>query len=337
MCTPVSAGTILWLLYRMEIASCGNLRIVGVDEWAWRKGHRYGIIVCDLETGRPVEILPEARSDVPATWLRAHPSVAVVSRDRSGTFADRWHLLKNLGDVAERVVASLSLPPVPVEGDSQQALPVVETGQAKSAGETRKDARKRRSQQLRQERYDAIHALYARIRSIHAVAREFGLSRHTVGKYLRAPECPQPKPRAKRKSILDPYREYLLRRWFEGCRNAAKLYREMTAIGYTGSQTVAKDFGATLRCCPHAELVVRNRRLAASKLRKLFTQPPEKLNATERQRLDLLPNAPDSAQEAYSLFQEFRTLLANRQADGLLSGGSSGPSARLRSPYVDLP
>src|SRR5690606_5442280 len=174
------------------------------------------------------------------------------------------------------------------------------------------------SQQRRQERYDVIHALYTKTRSIHAVARELGLSRHTVRKYLRAPECPQPKPRAKRKSILDPYRDYLIRRWSEGCHNAAALYREITGLGYTGSQTIVKDFVATLRRRSHKELVVRYRRLPAAKLRKLFTQPPEKLSETERQWLDCLLNASDAAREAYSLFQEFRAVLTNRQADGLL-------------------
>lgn len=331
--TPVSPDTILRLLYRMEISPCGNVRVIGVDEWAWRKGRRYGTIVCDLETGRPVEILPEARAEVLANWLREHSSVTIVSRDRSGTFADgakagapnaiqvadRWHLFKNLGDLAERVVSTLSLPPVPVEEDSQQALPVAETRQTKPAGENRKDARKRQSQQRRQERYDAIHALYAKTRSIHAVARELGVCLHTVRKYLRASECPQPKPRAKRKSILDPYRDYLIRRWSEGCQNAAALYREITELGYTGSQTLVKDFVATLRRRSHVEPLVRYRRLPAAKLRKLFTQPPEKLNETEHQWLELLLNASDAAREAYSFFQEFRALLTNRQADGLLA------------------
>jgi len=108
---PVSPDTMLRLLYRMELAPVVGLRVVGIDEWAWRKGVRYGTIVCDLESGRPVELLPEAQAETVARWLAGHPGIEVVSRDRAGMFADaaalgapqavqvadRWHLLRNLG------------------------------------------------------------------------------------------------------------------------------------------------------------------------------------------------------------------------------------------------
>jgi len=124
LCVPVSPDTILRLLYRMELTPAGELRVVGIDDWAWRKGHQYGTIVCDLETGRTVDLLPEARTEDLVQWFTAHPTVEVVSRDRSGLYADaaalgapraiqvadRWHLLKNLGNVAERVLAGIRLP-----------------------------------------------------------------------------------------------------------------------------------------------------------------------------------------------------------------------------------
>lgn len=125
---PVSPDTILRLLYRMDLTPVAYLRVVGIDDWAWRKGVRYGTIVCDLETGRPVELLPEARTEVLAQWLAKHSGIEVVSRDRAGVYADgaalgapqavqvadRWHLLRNLGDVAERVLVGVSIPPLPV-------------------------------------------------------------------------------------------------------------------------------------------------------------------------------------------------------------------------------
>jgi transposase len=93
-------------------------RVLGIDEWAWKKGHRYGTILCDLEQRRVIDLLPNRSTETVAAWLRQHPSVQVISRDRASSFADaiakgapkalqvadRWHLMNNL---LETLVRSL--------------------------------------------------------------------------------------------------------------------------------------------------------------------------------------------------------------------------------------
>jgi len=337
---PVSPDTMLRLLYRMELAPAVGLRVVGIDEWAWRKGVRYGTIVCDLETGRPVELLPEARADVLAQWLARHPTVEIVSRDRSGMYADgatlgapqavqvadRWHLLRNLGDVAERVLAGLSLPPIPVE--EAEPAGTVPPPQPPKSRETRREAERRERQQRRQALYDEVHELYEKTKSIRAVAARLGIDRRTVRKYLDAPQCPHPKPRGRRPSILDPYRDYILARWAEGCHNAAELYREIVRQGYPGSRTIVKDFVATLRRRARGEPVVRHVRLGPKRLRRWFSCPPDELGARERRCLELVLEASPAARETYTLLQDFRGILTERKAETLRSwleraGGSS--------------
>jgi Transposase len=124
---------------------------VGIDDWAWRKGQRYGTIVVDLERSDVIDLLPDRDAKTVAAWLKAHPGVEVVGRDRSQAategapqaqqVADRWHLMKNLREAIERVFerhsaiidAALKSVETPSEAARDSAVP--ETGAAESAVE----------------------------------------------------------------------------------------------------------------------------------------------------------------------------------------------------------
>jgi transposase len=115
-----SGSTLLRELRKKSSTSVGvSPRVVGIDDWAWRKGQRYGTIVCDLERGKVIDLLPDRSADTTAAWLRAHPGIEVVSRDRASLYAeaanraaphavqiaDRWHLLRNLSEALIGVLA----------------------------------------------------------------------------------------------------------------------------------------------------------------------------------------------------------------------------------------
>lgn len=243
-----SADTVLRLV-RRGAAPEAHPRVLGVDEWAWRKGHSYGTILVDLERREPVGLLPDRSSESLAAWLREHPSVEVITRDRSEIFAegarqgapqavqiaDRWHLLKNVGEAVERVLhrhrpaleAALA-PSSPTVSTSSTESPSPSPGAAPSPTPSSGQLR-------RQQRYEQVQALHAKGISIHAIGRRLRLSRPTVRKYLRAETCPTRAPRRTKIGTLTAYDAHLRARWQEGARDAVALWHELKDKGFRGS------------------------------------------------------------------------------------------------------
>jgi transposase len=112
---PTSPATLLRLVRAAKVPPTPALQAVGIDEWAWRRGHRYGTVLVDLATPRVVDLLPDRAAASVAAWLAQHPTVTTVCRDRSDVYADgirrgapqagqvvdRFHLVQNLRQALE--------------------------------------------------------------------------------------------------------------------------------------------------------------------------------------------------------------------------------------------
>lgn len=229
-------------------------RVLGVDDWAFRRGCRYGTILVDLERRHPVDLLPDREAKTLAAWLTEHPGVEVVSRDRACAYsdgatqgapdavqiADRWHLLKNMGDAVQRVlnrkhaVLRQVAKEITATPDTSKKNNVDPAAEATVPQLTLPEKAKLHSRERRLARYIEVIALWKQGVSLRRVARELHLSRNTVKKLIRAgsfPEKAQPLPR---RSIVDPYGDYLAARWAESCHTATVLWHEIQAQGFSG-------------------------------------------------------------------------------------------------------
>ncbi|MCW3094865.1 MAG: family transposase [Chthonomonadaceae bacterium] len=240
-----------------------SVQVVGVDDWAFRKGQRYGTILVDLDKHEVLDLLPDRTAESLITWLKAHPGIKIVSRDRASAYsrgasegapeatqvADRFHLVQNAGEMLERVLHrqhralraavqnSTSVPPTaqnmvevgvqsPEEWDSEPFSAV------KAQSQHRRDRRKAR--------YESLKELQAQGLSLRAMAEKSGLSRNTVVKWIRAGAFVEIAKRPGGSRLLAGQIDYLKQRWQAGCHNAAVLYAELQARGYVGSLAVVQ-------------------------------------------------------------------------------------------------
>ncbi len=246
---PLSGDTLLRLVRTAELEPHPPPRVAGIDDWAWRRGQRYGTIICDLERGRVIDILPERSTEVVAAWLRQHPGVEVIARDRAGAYAegarqgapdaiqvaDRWHLLRNLGDAVQGAVdrhRSAVVQAARTVAQTQNAEQVAIASAPYSTKETQERAKR---QAYRSTRYEELHRLHLSGLSAEAIAPALGMSATVVRRWLKAGGPPvhskpaQPRP-------LDAHVAVLDRRWRAGCRNATRLWRELREQGFAGSR-----------------------------------------------------------------------------------------------------
>jgi transposase len=239
---PASADALLRRAKKAPVTPLPTPKCLGVDDFALRRGRTYGTILLDLETHRPVDLLEDRSAETLISWLKQHPGVEVISRDRSTEYLrgategapqaqqvlDRWHVLKNLREAVERLFTRLyaslqSLVTMPNQTPLRQKRTASE--RARSEG----------TRLRRLARYEQVRAAYQQGGSILGIARQLKMSRQTVRKFVQASRFPEWGKAARTASALDPYRPYLSERWRQGCHMTTELWQELQARGFSGS------------------------------------------------------------------------------------------------------
>ena len=249
---PGSDRTMVRLVHGAPFPLLEVPRVIGLDEWAWRRGRRFGTILCDLERHHVLDLLPERSASSVAHWLPAHPSVEIVCRDRRGLYAegirqgapqaiqvvDRFHLVQNLCDALERFFLRY-----------RRDLRTLGAALHQSAELTPTPAMLSQARHTRWVHRDhEIQRLHARQLGVAAIARRVQVSRPTVYRYLAMPQPPErQRSRHRGPLLITPFIPYLRQRWNAGCRNAPQLWRELVAQGHRPSRMTVERYVGQLR------------------------------------------------------------------------------------------
>jgi transposase len=289
---PASRDTLLRIIRATPVAWIDEPSVLGVDDWAKRRGRIYGTILVDLERHRVVDLLDDRTAETLAEWLKARTNVQVVTRDRSTEYtrgialgaphaqqvADRWHLLVNLREALQRVLDRL-------RSELQVLLPIRNSAKSRLIPPLR--LRHRSNQELaardgRRARRMALHAKVHRLRhaghTIRTIARQLKMSRMTVYRYLSLSEYPERTQHKRQRSQLDPFVKYLTQRWQAGSRNASQLWREIKGLGYPGTRRQVAQWVYERREQPHFTTPTRYLDTRAQSAAKLIaiSQVPDK-------------------------------------------------------------
>jgi transposase len=308
---PTSVATLRRQFERQLLSTSATPTAIGLDDFAFRRGKTYGTVIVDLESHRILDLLADRTTATVEAWLRAHPGIRIISRDRSGEYAlaaaraapqalqiaDRFHLLLNAGECLERFIQRH---PLLLQEAESSTLP-------RSA---RRSQAERAAQEQRKERrttlYQRVQVLTGQGHTQHEIAESLGIARGTVIRYQRAKEVPPSAPRERPREI-DRYLPYLRERWEAGEQNAHTLWEAIRAQGFTSSSHYVRRYLTQWRTEPARKgrppkvpvlsptvLPARRRGISARKLRWLCCKEPTELSRTDSRFLaELYQRCPE--------------------------------------------
>jgi transposase len=344
---PVSPASVLPFVRCHALPERVNPRVLGVDDFALRKGLVYGTLLVDGETHHPVDLLPERTANTFREWLQVHPGAEIITRDRSREYArgasegapdavqvaDRWHLLANLREAVERLLDRLR---PQLKAQSPRQLTGITPYDRDTRRGTLDQSRREASRLRRYTLYTQVKALHKQGMAIIKIAQQLQIARQTVRRYIASEIFPEIPGQARRKSLLDPYAVYLQQRWDEDCHNTKQLWNEIKQQGFRGSMRAVVQW-TMLRRDPAADrhsgegrrparevvplipahAAGKTQLPAARQLVWLLLQLPNKLSTAAKFKCDELLRAPE-IRTAYPLIQTFFAMIRDRRAQDLV-------------------
>jgi len=320
----------------MDIPNEARASVVylGIDDFAFRRGYRFGTILVDLESHRPIDLLPDRQAETAAAWMRDNPEIQVVSRDRSSTYAsaasqavphaiqvaDRFHLCKNLTEATQLLlsrcqaeIAAASHTEEPTHSESGKPVIGISEWRAPEPAHVEKARLQRRAG--RKARYEKLVQRHEQGLSTKEIACQLDLSQRTERRWLASGTFPEAKKRRKKHSDFDLFAPYVLKRWQEGERNGMELWREIAAQGYTGSERTVYRHLETLKQANVQTSLDPNRlhKFTANTAVWLFVRDKKSLDEVEQEDLATFCQASPTLKRTYDLVADFLRMVRKRE------------------------
>lgn len=339
---------------RIPLPLFNSLKVIGVDDFCFRKCKTYGTIIVDLETNKPVTLLKDRSAETLSAWLKEHPGIKIVSRDRAKAYekgiksgapdatqvADRFHLLQNLAQTLYEVFGIHSKDIKTVEEvqnktslikDEENIVVATSPTFAPTPTKEQQKASQRRAKRF--ENHQKVWELHSQGWSAKAIAQKLSIGRTTVFRYLRNPTFIERRGRSdKGRSLVTPYQDYIIKRWNEGCRETKILFSEIKQQGFSGSYVTVARYTARLRECQGLK---KRQRYSTKRLPKIIKpskksltpysvawlilgNSEEEISKSEQEELIMLLKAQNpSLREGIELAEDFISLVRQRQTSEL--------------------
>ena len=330
-----SRHTILRRIMALPTEPVGQITELGIDDFSFKRGRTFGTLLIDLQTHQVKDVLPDRKAETAAAWMKSHPEIRVVSRDRGGDYAaaaqvavpqavqcaDRFHLMTNLSKSLEGFLSrhlAAHRARVDLESRATPLSPAQGKGPPKKNPKHAQESQAKREERLAQ--YQQVVALRKQGFSQTAIATQVGIGHATVSRWLRNGTFPEQKP-PQRKTRFDPHLKAVAEKWEAGCHNIAQLHRELVAAGHIITyrnvyrQLVrylpeGRKKGASDSQLPRATVLARDAVF-------LLLRRPEELEIEDQETLALLRSLHLEVDQAYELVQQFTQMLRTRTGEQL--------------------
>lgn len=335
---PVSPSTLLRIIKKQDLYVAKiTSGVIGIDDWAFKKGNTYGTIIVDLLQNKVIDLLPDRESETICEWLKEHQEVEIISRDRGGPYskgaregapqaiqvADRFHLFMNLGDATKRMFQSMGKELkvlFTLHNNNERSTEPVSTTEELRLMEEHTETIPIETINTNIElqlRFNKVKELHSQGYTIRAISRSLDMQRVTIRKYITMDFLP--KKKGSRSTNFESYQQFLLHE-----SNRGKLYTELYAAilseGFNGRYTQfcsnMNELFENHKIIPASRKIdppVAMRTWSPAKLSIMIQKDTKDLNTEDRKFLQLLCDNSPVIKETEELIGRFKKLFQDKE------------------------